>query len=362
MKNITRSVGGTYDVKGKKYPMLIGTRAQVWHETAYKTSGGLTKNNLVKNKSGRIVSKSKYFSAKKEKRLLKHGYGYTKGKFVPSTHTKKHHKKRRGGDPTLQEQTQATADKIGDATKEGFSKVSNATKEGFSKVSNATKEGFSKVSDATKQMVDKSKEESEKMVKKTSSFFSNLFNMGDKKGGSKSRKMRGGIYSQGSGNVASQAASWNSQKYGNDMAPGNLNLLATNYSGGGRRRRMRGGIYSQGSGNVASQAETWNSSKWGNDMAPGNLNLLATNYGGRSRRRRKMRGGIYGQGAGNVASQAETWNSSKWGKDMAPGNLNLLATNYGGRRTRRRKSRGGNPPMKGSTHVSQNAAPVKPTK
>jgi len=362
MKNITRSVGGTYDVKGKKYPMLIGTRAQVWHETAYKTSGGLTKNNLFKNKSGRIVSKSKYFSAKKEKRLLKHGYGYTKGKFVPSTHTKKHHKKRRGGATVPGEPLNS----IGDAATDTAKQLGDATKETADKIGDATKEGFSKVSDATKEAMGNVSKTTSNIAKKTSSFFSNLFNMKkqpQQQGGRKSRKMRGGIYGQGTGNVASQAASWNSQKYGSDSSPGSLNLLATNYSGG-RRRKMRGGIYGQGAGPLSSQSASWNSSKWGNDSSPGNLNLLATNYsGGRSRRRRRMRGGIYGQGSGNVASQAETWNSSKMGNDSSPGSLNLLATNYsGGRRTRRRKSRGGNPPIKGPTPVSQNAAPVKPTK
>ena len=59
----------------------IGTRAQVWHGTAKKTSGGLTKGDLMMNKSGRIVSKAKHNSAKKEMRLLKHGYGTKKGKF-----------------------------------------------------------------------------------------------------------------------------------------------------------------------------------------------------------------------------------------------------------------------------------------
>lgn len=35
----------------------------------------------MKNKVGDIVSKKKHFSAKKEKRLLKAGYGTRKGKF-----------------------------------------------------------------------------------------------------------------------------------------------------------------------------------------------------------------------------------------------------------------------------------------
>ena len=39
--------------------MIEGTRAQVWHGTADRTSGGLTKNDLTKNKHGYIVSKNK---------------------------------------------------------------------------------------------------------------------------------------------------------------------------------------------------------------------------------------------------------------------------------------------------------------
>jgi hypothetical protein len=58
-----------------------GTRAEVWHGTATKTSGGLMKTHLIKNKSGRIVSKAKHFSAKKDRRLIKAGYGTKKGKF-----------------------------------------------------------------------------------------------------------------------------------------------------------------------------------------------------------------------------------------------------------------------------------------
>ena len=80
MKRFTKS-NGKYVVSGKSYETLIGTRAQVWHETSYKTSGGLTKSDLFQNKAGRIVSKSKHNSAKKENRLLKAGYGTQKGKF-----------------------------------------------------------------------------------------------------------------------------------------------------------------------------------------------------------------------------------------------------------------------------------------
>ena len=59
----------------------IGSRAQVWHGTAKKTSGGLTKSALMMNKHGRIVSKRKHMTAKKEKRLVKAGFLTKKGHF-----------------------------------------------------------------------------------------------------------------------------------------------------------------------------------------------------------------------------------------------------------------------------------------
>ena len=59
----------------------FGSRIQVYRGHAKKTSGGLTKSDLMMNKHGRVVSKAKHFTAKKEMRLLKHGYGTKKGKF-----------------------------------------------------------------------------------------------------------------------------------------------------------------------------------------------------------------------------------------------------------------------------------------
>ena len=38
----------------------IGSKAQVWHQTALQTSGGLKKEDLMMNKRGRIVSKKKH--------------------------------------------------------------------------------------------------------------------------------------------------------------------------------------------------------------------------------------------------------------------------------------------------------------
>jgi|TARA_Y200000002_G_scaffold367705_1_gene360016 hypothetical protein len=79
-KRVKRSPDGKYHVAGKKYTLLKGSRAQVWHETAYKTAGGLKKSDLIMNKLGRVVSSKKHKTAKKEKRLEKHGYSMAKGK------------------------------------------------------------------------------------------------------------------------------------------------------------------------------------------------------------------------------------------------------------------------------------------
>ena len=76
-----RSGDGHYHINGHKYKELFGSRQQVWNGTAYKTSGELTKSQLMMNKWGRIVSKAKHVTAKKEKRLEKHGFFAKKGKF-----------------------------------------------------------------------------------------------------------------------------------------------------------------------------------------------------------------------------------------------------------------------------------------
>ena len=39
VKRVHKSSDGKYHVAGKKYSTLIGSRAQVHHETAYKTTG-----------------------------------------------------------------------------------------------------------------------------------------------------------------------------------------------------------------------------------------------------------------------------------------------------------------------------------
>jgi hypothetical protein len=77
-----------------------GTRAQVWHGTAKKTSGGLTKTHLMMNKHGRIVSKKKHASGKKTIKFLKKlGYVAKKGEFklFHKQHRGRKSRKMRGG-------------------------------------------------------------------------------------------------------------------------------------------------------------------------------------------------------------------------------------------------------------------------
>lgn len=103
-----RGANGKYNMNGKSFDMLVGSRAQVMNGTAYKTTYGavkpkgdaLTKAHLKYNKHGRIVSKTK--SAKKGKllaQLRRAGYTTRKGKFgaVKVNATRKVKKSRRKG-------------------------------------------------------------------------------------------------------------------------------------------------------------------------------------------------------------------------------------------------------------------------
>jgi hypothetical protein len=97
MTRFSKTSNGKYRVNGMTHEMLIGSRAQVWHGTAHKTSGGLTKKDLMQNKAGRIVSRAKHSTAKKEMRLVKAGYGTKKGKFGFVKMSNGKSKKMRGG-------------------------------------------------------------------------------------------------------------------------------------------------------------------------------------------------------------------------------------------------------------------------
>lgn len=81
MKKHMRGSDNLYHINGTTFRELVGSRAQVWHKNAYKTEGNLHKSDLMKNSSGKIVSKKKHFTAKRDNRLVKMGFGTVKGKF-----------------------------------------------------------------------------------------------------------------------------------------------------------------------------------------------------------------------------------------------------------------------------------------
>ena len=58
-KKNTKNENGTYNIDNKIYEKLFGSREEVWNCKAYKTTGGLLKNDLILNISGKIVSKKK---------------------------------------------------------------------------------------------------------------------------------------------------------------------------------------------------------------------------------------------------------------------------------------------------------------
>ena len=77
-------VTGLYKIGNRYYKKLVGSRAEVWHRTAYKTTygrDGLTRDDLVYNKRNRIVSKKKHIRERNRKQLKKLGFDTVKGKF-----------------------------------------------------------------------------------------------------------------------------------------------------------------------------------------------------------------------------------------------------------------------------------------
>jgi hypothetical protein len=59
LKRITKHKDGNYVIEGKTYEKLSGSRAEVWSEKAYRTSGNLVKSDLMMNQKGAIISKKK---------------------------------------------------------------------------------------------------------------------------------------------------------------------------------------------------------------------------------------------------------------------------------------------------------------
>ena len=92
----TKHDDGMYHIGGHKYPLLVGSRAQVWHRTAFKTTGGLKHDDLKQNDEGRIVSKTKSRLGKSQKHLGSHLQPKGSGKFGPNT-AKKGKQAKKGG-------------------------------------------------------------------------------------------------------------------------------------------------------------------------------------------------------------------------------------------------------------------------
>jgi len=67
----TRNKGGGYTVDGNIYETLTGSRTDVFEGKSYKTTGGLTKSDLIINKYGKILSRNKSISGKIINRLDK---------------------------------------------------------------------------------------------------------------------------------------------------------------------------------------------------------------------------------------------------------------------------------------------------
>lgn len=71
--DVKRNKDGKYFCNDIIYDKLIGTREEVWNCKVYKTTGGLTKNDLMLNSNGKIVSKKKSAAETSLDRFKLHG-------------------------------------------------------------------------------------------------------------------------------------------------------------------------------------------------------------------------------------------------------------------------------------------------
>jgi hypothetical protein len=119
VKRHSKGADHKYHINGKTFEQLVGSRAQVFHGTAFKTSSSavkpkgdaLAKKHLKMNKHGRIVSAAKsakgpmmlkrlhnagYFTRKGHFGFVKKGAKGSKRRSSKSRGTKKKRKLRRG--------------------------------------------------------------------------------------------------------------------------------------------------------------------------------------------------------------------------------------------------------------------------
>jgi phage anti-repressor protein len=69
LKRLAKQSDGYYYIGCYKYKKNIGSREEVWNNVAYKTGGNLTKQDLLINKNGKIVSKKKFIEESQSGRL-----------------------------------------------------------------------------------------------------------------------------------------------------------------------------------------------------------------------------------------------------------------------------------------------------
>ena len=73
LTKFSRNKDGLFHINGNSYELLNGTRQEVWENKAYRTTGHLTKNDLLVNKCDKIVSKKKCEQEKNFNRFFKCG-------------------------------------------------------------------------------------------------------------------------------------------------------------------------------------------------------------------------------------------------------------------------------------------------
>ena len=71
LKRLSRRPDGFFHIEGFKYRQCFGSREEVWNRVAYKTTGGLTFQDLIMNKHGKLVSKKKFITEKESNRFQK---------------------------------------------------------------------------------------------------------------------------------------------------------------------------------------------------------------------------------------------------------------------------------------------------
>ena len=68
----------THGIDEIKYEKICGSREEVWNGKAYKTTGGLIKEDLLMHKSGKIISKRKCIQETNYNRFIKCGVNKSK--------------------------------------------------------------------------------------------------------------------------------------------------------------------------------------------------------------------------------------------------------------------------------------------